>query len=226
MPKAKKAAPKKLKDVHATLLLDETSSMGLCKFQTISGFNEYIKTLQDRANKECEICLTLVTFNSEKRKTIYRAKKIEKVEPLTDESYQPAAITPLYDAIGATMNQIENYTITKGMDTLFIILTDGEENASKEFSRSKIFGMIKEKEKLGWTFVFLGADRDSWLAHQQLGVIASNTMNYKGGQHVNSAMKRTAIATVNYLSNPIRASKSPVMGFYDNTPEEDDDTSA
>src|SRR5262249_23171941 len=155
--KKKQKSNRRLNPVHAVILLDETASMQSCKHETISAFNEYVKGLKG-AKTASEIYLTLVTFNSEHRKTVFANRPLPRVPELTEESYKPGAITPLYDAAYATIGEAEKKST--GKDVLFIIVTDGQENASQEIDRPRIFELIQKKKHAGWTFVFLAANQD------------------------------------------------------------------
>ena len=95
---------------------------------------------------------------------------------LTQETYAPAELTPLYDAVGRTMTGL------KGKKGVFVILTDGAENASVEYTQQQIFDMVTEQKKKGWEVVFLGADQDAWAASQVLGVDAGSTMSFAKGK--------------------------------------------
>ena len=172
-------------------LLDETGSMMSCKQATISGFNEYIQTLK---NTKQDINFTLTKFNSLKSEVTHDCVALKDVKELNDQNYVPDNGTPLYDAIGSTIRMTEKNKDLKKRKVLVIIQTDGEENASHEFTRDTICELIKEKEKAGWTFVFLGANIDSYKVANSIGVKASNTANYSTAktEHVFRSM---ALAT-------------------------------
>ena len=189
-------------------LLDETGSMMSCKQATISGFNEYIQTLK---NTKQDISFTLTKFNSMKSELVHDCAPLNDVKELNDATYIPDNGTPLYDAIGSTVRSTEKNKNVKGKKVLVVIQTDGEENASKEYSRQMICDLIKEKEKSGWTFVFLGANIDAYQVANSIGVKASNTANYAVGK-TGSAFAGVAMATANYAcSAPIGKS---VCDFY------------
>lgn len=154
--------------IHVSFVLDETGSMESYKSATISGFNEYVDGLRDK-----DALFTLVTFNSMETKRRYEGVPIKEVKVLTGETYNPNAMTPLYDAIIAAIGATED-----GDSVLFIIMTDGLENASKEATRDDVFRAIEEKKKTGWSFVFLGADQDAWAVSSSIGVSAGNTVSY------------------------------------------------
>lgn len=183
--------------LFVSFVLDETGSMSSVKSQTIAGFNEYLETLKSDDNAK-DIRFALTKFNSERVNVIYDGVKLDKVEKLTDETYRPAALTPLYDAIGQTVRALETkLNGKKKQKALVVIQTDGEENHSKEFDSKGIFALIDEKKKAGWTFVFLGADQDAWLTGQKLGLDQGNVISYASAQ-TQKTFQRAAVATSYY----------------------------
>lgn len=188
-----------MKKMLVSFVLDETGSMEIVKSQTISGFNEYIDTLKKEKNSE-NILFTLTQFNSDKVSVVYDGVSLEKVVHLNNDTYSPRATTPLYDAIGRTIHSLESNVKGKKQSVLVVVQTDGEENASKEFNREKIFALIDEKKKLGWTFAYLGADQDAWAASQLMGISAGNTLSYSGAQ-TKGAFRTVATSTSNYVAN-------------------------
>ena len=186
--------PKKKKEMLVCFVLDETGSMLEVKEETIIGFNEYIKTLKKRKEN---VLFSLTTFNSSCVKLVHKEVKIGKVSPLTDETYRPNFFTPLYDAIGQTIRGIEK---EPKRQVLFVIMTDGEENASKEFSQKGVFDLITEKTKAGWTFVFLGANQDAWRVGQSIGITAkANTLTYDVDD-MKQTMRSVSTGTACYLA--------------------------
>ena len=188
-PAAKKTATTKKTPVPETkvlptivsFVLDETGSMQSCRKETISGFNEYINTLKTGAKDGNQsVRFSLTKFNSAKIEMPYVNASVQDVAELTPETYVPANTTPLYDAVGNTITKVSAELKDSGKEAklLFVIMTDGQENASTEYNQRKIFDLIKEKEKENWTFIFLGANQDSWLAGHAIGVSRGNTMNY------------------------------------------------
>ena len=160
--------------LYVTLILDETGSMQECKGAAIAGFNQYVATLRQ---EPAETRVTLTLFNSRKTEVRYQAAPVARVHDLDVETYRPRDTTPLYDAIGRTLVSAR-LQVPAGSRKLCVILTDGEENASKEYSRSQIFDMIKAYENEGWTFLYLGADHDVWAAGEDLGVAEHNRITF------------------------------------------------
>lgn len=181
------------KNVMVNFILDETGSMDGCKDATISGFNEYVDNLKRQNGK---IRFSLTKFNSEKIDRPFIKTPIKDVTHLSNRTYNPANMTPLYDAIGRTVKSLDK---EKGK-VLCVIMTDGEENASKEYKREDIFKMIKRKEKDGWSFVFLGANQDAWKTSQSLGMYAGNTMSYNT-RDTRKTFLNVGTCTMSYLAS-------------------------
>lgn len=153
-----------MKETKVVFLLDQTGSMESCKKDTIGGFNNFLK--EQKAKKGDRLLFSLTLFNSAEIAKRYKGVDIQKVKRLTEKNYVPSNLTPLWDAIG---NTIQEHPKDKGV--LFIILTDGYENYSKEFKTDAVKALIKEKEKsFGWKFLYLGADLSSFGDAQAVGI--------------------------------------------------------
>jgi hypothetical protein len=157
------------KTTFVSFLLDETGSMQSIKDDTIGGFNAYVETLQQDG---AGILFSLVSFNSSVTQKRYVAEPIDKVEPLTDATYQPRAMTPLIDAsvkiIKATDEAVRQRT--DDPNVVIVMQTDGHENVSTEYTNVDLAALIKEKEAAGWQFVFLGAGLDAFAAARAAGI--------------------------------------------------------
>lgn len=160
--------------LYVTLILDETGSMQSCKGSAIAGFNQYLDTLQ---REPAETRFTLTLFNSQRTEVQYRGVPVSAVTELDVETYRPQDTTPLYDAIGQTLSAARQEA-PAGFKKLCVILTDGLENASKGYTRKQIFALIKECEKEGWRFVYLGADHDVWAAGEDLGIASEGRVAF------------------------------------------------
>jgi len=185
------------KKMYVSFILDETGSMQGVKEQTISGFNEFVDTLKGEKSAK-RVRFTLTKFNSHKVEIVYKGVKISKVKHLDSETYRPAGLTPLYDAIGRTIRSLERILEGKKSKALVVIQTDGRENNSKEFTQKGIFNLIDEKKEAGWTFAFLGADQDAWVASQRLGISKGSTKSYASSQ-TGKAFQDVAYSTSDYL---------------------------
>lgn len=177
------------KKMFVLLILDESSSMGSCRDQTISGLNEYIDS--QKGIEEVDVFLSLTKFNT-KCTPVFIARPIEHVEHMSYDSYRPDGMTALYDAIGQTVTSTED-ALRREPDhnVLVVINTDGADNSSREYNLEKIRELIRQKEAVGWTFVFLGTDINAWAAGSQLGVHSANAVQYSRG---NTAALYSAVA--------------------------------
>lgn len=182
---------KKQKRNRILILLDETGSMLGVKQATLSGFDEYVQTTKAAMPKAT---LTLVKFNSARVVTAFRDMPVADVEALTD--YAPADNTPLYDAIAQAIREQEQ-VVKADESVLFVIITDGEENASKEFNREQIKALIGAKEAAGWGFVYIGAVPDAWAVAASIGVSGANASSYDI-LDPKSAFRVAKTATSNY----------------------------
>jgi hypothetical protein len=137
---------------------------------------------------------------------------------MTGETYRPDALTPLYDAIATTIRRTENKA---GKDAvLFIVMTDGEENASKEHDFKSVQALIEEKSD--WTFVYLGANQDAWAVGTKMGIAAGNTMSYaqnKTGQTM-SAMTQ---ASVRFVTQAAQSDEFKTKNFWKDANVDEDD---
>ena len=183
----------KNKDVtYVYFLLDQTGSMGSYLSQTISGFNEYINSLK----KQKGFRLSLTLFNSAETELRYKELDISKVEELNDKTYIPDNTTPLYDALGKAITEAEKSRDKKDK-VLFVVFTDGLENASKEYDFKKISEMISEKRKDGWEFVYLGANQDAWDVGGRIGISLDNISSFNQDK-TGKTFQVAYTASVNY----------------------------
>ena len=189
------------KTLIINFVLDETGSMQVVREATISGFNEYLNTLKGR--KE-DILFTLTQFNSEKVQVVCDAVSIKDMVELNHDTYHPNHNTPLYDAVARTIKATENKTSgMKGKPAILcVIQTDGEENASKEYTLDTIRKLIEEKKNDGWEFVFMGADQDAWAVGQSIGVPVGSTISYDSDvQGTKNVFATTATASMAYAAS-------------------------
>lgn len=143
------------------IILDASGSMESLKEQAVAGVNETIQTIcsAQQKYKEQEHYVSLVMFNSNAIKNIYDRVKINLVKELTCKQYVTNWCTPLYDAIGLSLNNLRN-NVSKRDKVLVTIITDGYENSSKEYNKSAIKTLVNEFKKRGWVFVYIGTNHD------------------------------------------------------------------
>lgn len=162
-------------------VIDRSGSMQSVATDMIGGFNRFIKTQKENKVGECT-----VTFNQfdDIFETVYKNVLVENVEELTDKTYIPRNMTALYDAVGRTVDEVGLELSSLSEDerpekVLIVILTDGCENASKTFKIKDVQEKIKLKtETYKWEFIYIGANQDSWLVGESLGISGTNTINY------------------------------------------------
>jgi hypothetical protein len=180
---------------HIAIILDESRSMSTCKNDTIGGFNEFLNT-QKKIKGEANV--TLVKF-SDYYKVINDGVEINSVAILNESNYTPSNNTALLDAVGKTINHIGDRLASmkeknKPEKVIMVIITDGEENSSREFSKTKVAEMIKhQREKYSWEFLFIGADIDAW--GSEIG-ITSNVSISK--QNLYTGFSQMSHYTANY----------------------------
>lgn len=159
---------------------DRSGSMGSRVEETITGFNEYLEDLA--GDDSDEAYLTLIQFNTTYT-VVEESTPVDEVEPLTDKTYKPSGGTALLDAVGRGITDLQD-ELEDDERALVIIMTDGMENSSREYSADAVKKLIKRCECKGnWTFVFLGASQDSWTGGDLLGLRKNQTVFYGGDAH-------------------------------------------
>lgn len=158
---------KNIEEMDVVFILDRSGSMSGSEDDTIGGYNSYIKK-----NKNNNYNVTTVLFD-DKYELLYEGLPINKVKNLTNEEYYTRGSTALLDAIGRTIGYMDS---KKSKKALFIITTDGYENASKEYTKEKIKKLIQKHKN--YEFMYIGADIDSYNEGASLGIKKENISNY------------------------------------------------
>ena len=176
---AQKSKNNKPKDVELVFILDRSGSMGGLESDTIGGYNSMLS--KQKKEKTGKVSVTTVLFDDQ-YELLYNQVPIEKVSPMTEEEYYVRGSTALLDAIGKTVMQVKANQDKKEIKdkVLFVIITDGMENASREYRVEQIKKLIEErKEKDNWEFLFLGANIDAIGAAQNIGIDSSRAVRFK-----------------------------------------------
>ena len=185
------------------VILDRSGSMSQIRDDTIGSFNTF---LEDQKKEPGFANFTLVQFD-DKYEVVHEGKTIQEVPALTSETFVPRGSTALLDAIGRTINEVG--ARLSGMDesdrpgkVIFSILTDGQENHSVEFTRSKIFEMISHQRKeYNWEFIFLSADENGIQDAQSMGISGANVALYAhSAKGIRSANYAVSHAVSSYRS--------------------------
>ncbi|WP_432649199.1 vWA domain-containing protein [Huintestinicola sp.] len=160
-------------------ILDESGSMFGLKSDTIGGFNSLIEKQKSEKGKAV---VSTVLFSTQSR-VLHDRVPLERIGKMTDRDYRPGGCTALLDAVGEAVHHIGNvHKYARSEDvperTVFIINTDGMENASRNYTVSKVKKMIsRQQEKYGWEFVFLGANIDAAETAESIGIRRENAVD-------------------------------------------------
>jgi len=177
--------------VYNLIILDESGSMESIKKTIMNGFNEVVQTIKSVALEypEQEHTVTFVSFNSgfitrmffpSGIKKIHENSKIESLNQIDDSTYRPNGGTPLFDAMGISilnLNSIIEKENPKNYNVLVTILTDGEENASQEYSAESIKRMVEIFKSKNWTFTYIGANHDVDIFASRISI--NNVMKFE-----------------------------------------------
>ncbi len=161
---------KKEKKLDVVFILDKSGSMHGQEENTITSFNEYLE--KEKKNKY-DTFITTVLF-SDTYKVLHDRVEVSKVEKLTSKDYYVEGCTALLDALGNTIHKMEQKDTDK---VLFIIITDGYENASREYTKPQIKELVSKNKN--FEFIYVGADIDSYAAGSEIGIRKSNIANFK-----------------------------------------------
>lgn len=164
---------------ETVFILDRSGSMSGLESDTIGGFNSMLRKQRELDGK-CYVSTVLFDDVSE---VIHDRLDISEVKELTDRDYFARGCTALTDAIGSAIHHIENiHKYARPEDvpehTLFVITTDGMENASREYTAEKVREMVEEKKKAGWEFIFMAANIDSVETASHYGIGRNRAVNY------------------------------------------------
>ncbi|MCH5314372.1 MAG: VWA domain-containing protein [Eubacterium sp.] len=179
-------------------ILDRSGSMAGLESDTIGGFNSLIEK-QKKQEGKCYV--STVLFNHEML-VLHDRVDLRNIEPLTDNDYQVRGCTALIDAIGSSIHHIANihkYARSEDVpqNTMFVIMTDGMENASRKYSSQRVKEMIEhEKEKYGWEFLFIGANIDAVETASNFGIGADRAVSYHADSQGTSVVYDTVADTV------------------------------
>lgn len=191
-------------------ILDRSGSMSGLEADTIGGFNSLI---QKQKKEEGEAYISTVLFD-DRSEVLYDRVPLSRIEPMNDRQYYVRGCTALLDAIGGAIHHIGNVQKyareeDRPEKTIFIITTDGMENASRRYTYDKVKKMVeRQREKYGWEFLFLGANIDAIAVAGRFGVQASRAVNYEcdsEGTQLNYEVLSKAVSKVRACAAPSAA---------------------
>lgn len=199
MPKAIVVNKEKMtpKETHYLLIVDGSSSMSGLSKSTISGVNEQIDTIKslEKEFPDQKYSMSFIHFNSSVT-VEYRDRGASSLEHINESNYKCQGMTAMLDAIGVGVRELNERTqekvATGEASVVVVIITDGEENSSREFDGKKIKSMIEELQKTDrWTFTFVGANIDSVTTARNYGIDTANVMQFSSDVSSNSKMYKS-----------------------------------
>jgi Mg-chelatase subunit ChlD len=211
--------------IHNLIILDESGSMSSIANQIVSGFNELVQTIQsmEKDDPEHEHFVTFIMFEGGNIRTLLFNQPASKLHPFGANDYRPGAMTPLYDAIGTGLTKVKPLVEANvNNKALVTIMTDGLENASREYSGKQIQKMIDELKKKDWTFTYIGTEHDVDFVAQNLHI--NNVLQFQkseedmqrmwmkekmGRRNYQSKMNRGENFRENYYENPQQKRTTP-----------------
>ena len=193
--------------VKIWFLLDRSGSMQPVASDVVGGFNQFVA---DQAAKPGKARLTAVQFDSDNPfEIILDRSRIDRVPELTSAVYWARSMTPLYDALGMLIERADRRIKRRvkenrpAEDQLVVVFTDGLENASRKFNLRQVFDMVRDRMDQDWTFVFMGANQDSYAEGGHIGLVDGNIQDYAATpESVAAAFRSMSRATREYRGKP------------------------
>ena len=192
------------------MILDRSGSMSGLERDTIGGYNSM---LQKQRETEGEVLVSTVLFD-QRIEVLHDRVPLDRVPAMTEKDYYVRGSTALLDAVGGAIHHIGNvHKYAREEDrpekTIFVITTDGMENASHEYSYDRVKEMVeRQKEKYGWEFLFLGANIDAIATAGRFGISADRAANYhsdRKGTKLNYEVLADAVSDMRYCASRIDA---------------------
>lgn len=207
---------KKKDQIHNLVILDESGSMESIKKTIIQGFNEVVQTIKEMEKQfpDQEHFVSFVSFNNRGNKLHHFMDPASQLTKLNDENYSPCGTTPLFDSMGFSFNKLKGELKEHAdYNVLVTIFTDGEENASKEYSGSQIKKLIEDLKQKRWTFTYIGTDHDVEKIAASLSI--NNTLAFKKNQaDIESMFAKERVSRGNYY-NKISLKDDTMSNYFD-----------
>jgi uncharacterized protein YegL len=201
------------------MILDRSGSMSGLESDTIGGYNGM---MEKQRKTEGEVLVSTVLFD-DRSEVLYDRVPLDQVPRMTDKEYYVRGCTALLDAVGGAIHHIGNiHKYAREEDrpekTIFVITTDGMENASRTYSYDKVKQMVdRQKEKYGWEFLFLGANIDAVKTAGRFGISADRAANYHS-DHEGTALNYEVLSDA---VSEMRCCSAPISGHWKKRIEED-----
>jgi uncharacterized protein YegL len=193
-------------------VLDGSGSMISCRYETIDGFNKYIKETGIALPMETEFILGKFGTSDNPQKVISDSVALATVSPLNSATYNPCSMTPLYDTVLAVIEKVQlRKTADPSFKPVVVIQTDGEDTQSFN-TLATVFKTVGQKQKEGWTFIVLGADTDAEALARDFGIPIENALEYGKAKSI-SAFNLLISATVK--ATEALTNKTPIFSIED-----------
>lgn len=167
-----------MRKTYVALVLDKSGSMNSVKDEAISGFNEQLHALQESVSKTHKIYGTVIFFDTHVR-VLHKNVPVKKISDINSDTYQPGELTAMLDGVGRAIEILSVPELGEEDAVLVVTVSDGYENASKEYTYETLAQAIKHKQKSDrWTFSYLLANQDLSTVKDRLGASLGNISNY------------------------------------------------
>ena len=217
--KKKKTVTKKAKNLktQVAIILDRSSSMGSCAKATVDAFNEQVKVIRDKS-KGMKTNVSLFTFSDVPDEPQFFNEDAKMLKELTYEDYRPHGMTAMYDAVGMAIGKLKDLREDKNTSYLVIVISDGQENHSREFNSESIAAKVKELQGTKhWTFSYLGANQDLSQVSKQLGIPMANTMAFQNTNAGVTACAPVMASAVGCFLSARSFGTTASLNFFDNS---------
>lgn len=183
---------KESKNIYNLIILDESGSMTSIEKQAVSAINETFQTIRNaaEAHRDCNYFVSLVVFEGNGMqgvRTVRDRVPVEQIEDIRQDEYHPGACTPLYDAMGLSITNLQN-NIRKDDPVLVTIITDGMENSSREYNGKAVRKLVSDRREAGWTFAYIGANQDAVEVAGEMAI--NNSLNFDASEMGTMKMSR------------------------------------
>lgn len=199
--------------IYNLIIIDESGSMSCIRQQAMDSVNETIQTIRaaQERNVNQEHFVTLVTFN-DTATIVNDCAPINEIKELTAESYRPDCCTALYDAMGLSLNALQK-KVSKEDKVLVTIVTDGYENASKEYNLRTIKALVEELKAKGWVFAYLGANQDAEEVAFSMSI--DNAMSWESTREGTARMSERLNYSRSRWYDEAATNSERIKGFFD-----------
>jgi hypothetical protein len=211
---------------YIQIIVDRSGSMDCIRKETIAHFNEQVQEIKGRDSDKMETFVSLTVFNTD-IDFVINEEPADSLKELTEADYYPNGGTALFDAIGLSLDKLEQLEdIEKEhVSALVIVLTDGWENSSKIYKQPQVAARIKKlRDTKRWTFVYIGANQDLEKVSQDLNIPQTNMLNYCSDSVGTTSMTRRHRASVGEYMTSRSLGVAAVSDFYASPEESNSDS--